>query len=139
MPHEEGHIGKRASDANLAILQKAYDAFASGDLQAGADMLTDDVEWHEIGRAEPIRGKAALAERYQQPDAQAWSITGEKHDMLANEEHGVSLITATATKASGESLTYKVAEIYHFRDGKISARWAFSDDTEAINRFFGGA
>jgi hypothetical protein len=23
------------------------------------------------------------------------------------------------------------------RDGKISARWAFSDDTEAINRFFG--
>jgi hypothetical protein len=24
------------------------------------------------------------------------------------------------------------------KDGKISARWAFSDDTEEINRFFGG-
>jgi hypothetical protein len=32
-----------------------------------------------------------------------------------------------------------VAEIYHVRDGKISARWAFSDDTEAINRFFGSS
>jgi ketosteroid isomerase-like protein len=31
-----------------------------------------------------------------------------------------------------------VAEIYHIRDGKISARWAFSDDTAAINDFFKG-
>jgi hypothetical protein len=23
------------------------------------------------------------------------------------------------------------------KDGKITARWAFSDDTDAINRFFG--
>jgi ketosteroid isomerase-like protein len=59
--------------------------------------------------------------------------------MLANDEHGVSLVTATATKPSGESLTYKVAEIYHVKDGKVTARWAFSDDTEAINRFFGSS
>ena len=37
------------------------------------------------------------------------------------------------------SLVYRTAEIYHMRDGKISERWAFSDDTERINRFFGGA
>jgi ketosteroid isomerase-like protein len=47
-------------------------------------------------------------------------------------------VTATAKRADGQSLTYKVAEIYHVKDGKITARWAFSDDTEAINRFFGG-
>jgi ketosteroid isomerase-like protein len=139
MPHEEGHPGNRSSDATLAVMRKGMEAFASGDLQAGAELLSDDVEWHEIGRAEPIRGKAALAARYQEPDAQGWNITGEAHDMLANDEHGVALVTATATKASGESLTYKVAEIYHVKDGKITARWAFSDDTEAINRFFGGS
>jgi ketosteroid isomerase-like protein len=137
MPHEEGHEGQRSSDAILAVLKKGYEAFRTGDLQAAGDLVSEDVEWHEIGRAEPIRGKAALAERYSQPDAQAWNITGEAHDMLANDEHGVSLVTATATKPSGESLTYKVAEIYHVKDGKITARWAFSDDTEAINRFFG--
>jgi ketosteroid isomerase-like protein len=130
---------KRASDANVAVAQKGFDAFNSGDMQAAADLLTDDVEWHEIGRPDAIRGKAALAERYNQPDAQAWSITGEKHDILANDDHTVALVTATATKPNGETLTYKVAEIYHIRDGKISARWAFSDDTEAINRFFGGS
>ena len=47
------------------------------------------------------------------------------------------MATAVATKPNGESLTYKVIEIYHVKDGKITARWAFSDDTEAINRFFG--
>jgi ketosteroid isomerase-like protein len=114
MPHEEGHPGNRSSDATLSVLRKA------------------------MSRSEPIRGKAALAERYSQPDAQSWDITSEAHDMLANDEHGVALITATATKPSGEPLTYKVAEIYHVKDGKISARWAFSDDTEEINRFFGG-
>jgi ketosteroid isomerase-like protein len=31
---------------------------------------------------------------------------------------------------------YRTAEIMHFRDGKITARWAFSDDTAAINEFF---
>jgi ketosteroid isomerase-like protein len=137
MPHEEGHTGNRASDQNVAVVEKAFEVWNSGDMQAGADMLTDDIEWHEIGRAEPVRGKMALAERFNQPDAQSWQITGEKHDILANEDHAVSLVTATATNANGESLTYKVAEIYHIRDGKISARWAFSDDTEAITRFFG--
>jgi ketosteroid isomerase-like protein len=130
---------KRSSDANVAVIQKGFDAFNSGDMQAGADLLADDVEWHEIGRAEAIHGKAALAERFNQPDAQAWNITAEKHDILANDDHAVSLATATATKPNGETLTYRVAEIYHIRDGKISARWAFSDDTEAINRFFGGS
>jgi ketosteroid isomerase-like protein len=43
---------------------------------------------------------------------------------------------APTTSRWAQTLTYRTAEIYHVRDGKISARWAFSDDTEAINRFF---
>jgi len=34
---------------------------------------------------------------------------------------------------------YRTAEIYHIRDGKVTARWAFSDDTAAINEFFAGS
>jgi hypothetical protein len=57
--------------------------------------------------------------------------------MLANEEHAIALVTATATMG-GKSFTYRTAEIYHVRDGKVTARWAFSDDTAAINEFFAG-
>jgi ketosteroid isomerase-like protein len=66
-----------------------------------------------------------------------WKITGlEIHDIIANDDHTVALGTATATRG-GKTLTYRTAEIYHIRDGKVTARWSFSDDTAAINEFFG--
>jgi ketosteroid isomerase-like protein len=136
MSHHESATKTRAEE-NLEVATKLGDAFRAGDMMAGAELIADDIEWHEIGRDEPIRGKAALTERYNSPEAQAWNITAEPHDLLANDEHALALATATATKPNGETLVYRVVEIYHVNDGKITARWAFSDDTEAINRFFG--
>jgi ketosteroid isomerase-like protein len=127
---------KRTSDASVAILRQAFDALQSGDPQSVGELLADDVEWHEIGRTEPIVGKEALAARYASA-MPGWNITGELHDILANEDHAIALATATATMG-GKSLTYRTAEIFHIRDGKIAARWAFSDDTAAINAFFAG-
>jgi ketosteroid isomerase-like protein len=120
---------------NATAFRRAMDAMNSGDMQAAADSVTDDVEWHEIGRTEPIRGKAALAERFTSGEGSTWDITGEAHDVLANDEHAVALVNATARK-DGQEFHYRTAEIVHMRDGKIAARWAFSDDTDAINRFF---
>ena len=62
-------------------------------------------------------------------------VTAEIHDVVANDEHVVGLITATAT-AGDQTLEYKTAEILHFTDGKITERWAFSDDTARIDEFF---
>ncbi len=47
----------------------------------------------------------------------------------------VALVNATVER-DGRTLNYRTAEIYHVRDGKITHRWAFSDDTAAINEFF---
>jgi len=102
-----------------------------------ADFVTDDVEWHFIGPIAPLHGKAAVEARYA-GDGSGRQIeqTGQTtHDVIANDEHGVALLETTFRK-DDETFTYRTAEIYHLRDGKISARWAFSDDTEAINRFF---
>ena len=82
------------------------------------------------------RGKEALIERFAGL-SQGGSITVEVHDVLANDEHTIALVTATATMGD-ESLTYGTAEIMHIRDGKVTERWAFSDDTDRINRFFAG-
>jgi uncharacterized protein len=127
---------KRSSDANVELVRQLTNGFNSRDAQAVAPLLTDDVEWHEIGRAEPIIGKEALAARFTGALPE-WEISVDTHDILANDEHAIALVTANAT-VNGKSLTYRTAEIYHVRDGKISARWAFSDDTAAINEFFAG-
>lgn len=127
-----------AEHPNVAAARAAVErAEQSGDIMSLADMLDDDVVWHEIGADEPVRGKQALLERWSAmlPD---WGITTETHDIVGNDEHVVQLVTATA-RMGERQLTYRTAEIYHVRDGKVTERWAFSDDTERIKQFFAGA
>ena len=122
-----------ASD-NLAVVRAAQDAFESGDMAQLDVLIADDVVWHEIGRAEPRHGKEAL--RAAGPGGAAdYEITGITHDVLASDDHAIALVQATATRA-GKTFTYRTAEIYHLKDGKITERWAFSDDTAAITAFF---
>ena len=120
---------------NAALVRKvAEEAERTGDMSSAFDNVADDIVWHEIGRDEPIRGKQALIERFSGMPEGA-SIKTETHDVVANDEHCIQLVTATATLGEKE-LVYRTAEIYHMRDGKITERWAFSDDTAAIAAFF---
>jgi ketosteroid isomerase-like protein len=124
-----------ADHPNAAIARAASEAMErTGDMMSQIELLDDDIVWHEIGSDEPIRGKQALAARFSGMPEGA-SITAQTHDIVANDEHCIALVTATA-KMGDQELVYRTAEIYHMRDGKITERWAFSDDTDRINRFF---
>ena len=120
---------------NTKILREMADRMTAGDMEAALAVLADDVEWHEIGRAEPTRGKQALAQRYAESVGD-FEIRADVHDVFAGDDHGVQLLNVAASRG-GKTLEYRTAEIYHLRDGKITARWAFSDDTAAIVEFFG--
>jgi ketosteroid isomerase-like protein len=126
-----------AEHPNAAKVRELMEGFNTGiNMESLLDRIDDNIVWHEIGRAEPIRGKAALGAR--QADATAdYTIEGKLHDVVANDDHTIALVEATATRG-GRTFTYKVAEIYHIKDGKVTERWAFSDDTAAINAFFEG-
>ena len=126
-----------ADHPNAAKVRAASDAMEQGgDVASQMDLVDDNVVWHEIGSDEPVRGKQALMERYAGMPEGA-SIKVDTHDVVANDEHAVALVTATATMGD-QQLVYRTAEIYHMKDGKITERWAFSDDTDRINKFFGG-
>ena len=86
---------------------------------------------------EPVRGKQALME-VMQAGMGNWNITAALHDVVSNNEHLIALVEATATHEDGTTLEYRTAEIHHIdADGRITHRWAFSDDTKAITDFFG--
>jgi ketosteroid isomerase-like protein len=121
-----------AEHPNVTLAREMTEALSSGDTEKAAGYLSDDIVWHEIGRAEPRRGKAQLAADLGAVD---YEITGEVHDVVGNDEHVVVLVDATGTRA-GRTLRYRTAEIFHVKDGKIVERWAFSDDTKAIVDFF---
>lgn len=125
-----------ADHPNAATVRAiAERAERGGDMTAAFESLADDVVWHEIGRDEPIRGKQALMERFAGM-AEGGTIKTETHDVVANDEHTIQLVTATAT-IGDRQLVYRTAEIYHMRDGLVTERWAFSDDTQRIIDFFG--
>ena len=117
---------------NAAVVRQAMEAVDAGDLERAASLVAEDVVWHEIGRAEPRRGVEELRASMGEVD---YTIDGQSHDALASDDHVVLLIDATATRA-GQTLRYQVAEVYHVKDGKITERWAMSDDTARIAEFF---
>ena len=119
---------------NAKILREMADRMRTGDMEGALDVLADDVEWHEIGRTEPTRGKEALGQRYAESVGD-FEIQADLHDVLATDDHAIQLMNVTARRG-GKTLEYRTAEIYHMSDGKITARWAFSDDTAAILEFF---
>ena len=118
---------------NVTVVREMNEAMAGGDMEGSARRVADDVVWHEIGSAEPVRGKAALAEHM--GDFAGYNIKWDVHDVLGSDDHVIALGTAVATK-DGRSLTYRTAEIYHVKGGQVTERWAFSDDTKAITDFF---
>jgi ketosteroid isomerase-like protein len=121
-----------ADHPNAALMRQATDALNRGDFQSMAGMLSPDVVWHEIGRAEPRRGIQEMMAAATEGDGE---ITAKLHDVVANDEHTIALVEATATR-NGKTLVYRTAEIMHVKDGKVTERWAFSDDTKAIVDFF---
>jgi len=119
---------------NATSVRHMMDAMNAGDMEAAAAALADDVEWHEIGRAEARHGKVALRGAMI-GGAADYQITVKLHDVVGGDDHTIALVEATATRG-GHTLRYRTAEIFHIRDGKIVERWAFSDDTAAITAFF---
>jgi len=119
---------------NAALVRQMQSSMDNGDWAALDTLVADDVVWHEIGRAEPRRGKAAMAPPPGEGESD-YDIKYDMHDVVADDDHTVVLGTATATR-SGKTLVYRTAEIFHIRDGKITERWAFSDDTQRIVDFF---
>lgn len=120
---------------HAATYRAAIAAFNDGDVTAFDAVTSDDIEWWAIGASEPVRGKQALMETMQSQMGQ-WEINADLHDVVSNDDHLIALIEATATR-DGKTLNYRTAEIHHVdADGKITQRWAFSDDTAAIVDFF---
>jgi ketosteroid isomerase-like protein len=130
-----------AEHPNAALVRRAMQAMNEQDMsKAQQEMaivdafMADDIIWHEIGRAEPRRGKDELRAAMME-GGRDWAITYEVHDVIANDDHAIALGTATAARGD-KTLRYKTAEVFHIRDGRAVERWAFSDDTAAIVAFF---
>ncbi len=117
---------------NVAIFRQAMEAFNAGDSAGFVDSLAADVVWHQIDGRTLDGRDAVMASMSGFADI---DFTGEVHDVVANDDHLIGLINAHV-KVGDQEISYRTAEIIHMSDGKITERWAFSDDPQAIVEFF---
>lgn len=117
---------------NVAIFRQAMEAFNAGDSAGFVDSLAADVVWHQIDGGTLNGRDAVMASMSGFADI---DFTGEVHDVVANDDHLIGLINAHV-KVGDQEISYRTAEIMHMSDGKITERWAFSDDPQAIVEFF---
>ena len=124
---------------NLERARAGYEAFAAGDLAAVIDLFSDDIVWHSGGSnvlTGDYKGKEAVLGFFgllmQESDG---SFTNEIHDMLANDEHGVALVTMSATRG-GKSFEGNVVHIFNMSDGKMTEFWAIPEDQSRYDKFW---
>ena len=119
---------------NATLFRKMMASVDQTDYSAMNDLLAEDVVWHMIGAPEPVRGKENMG-AVMSGLGDIEFVDSKLHDVVANDDHTIALVETTVRRGD-KTLTYRTAEIAHIRDGKVTERWAFSDDTEAINKFF---
>ena len=121
---------------NAAAFRQAIADLMQGNLETFGDLLSTDVVWHEAGNPRPLRGRDAVMDMFAGLLGSGLEFEDELHEVLANDEHLVALIWGRIRKGDGE-IVYPVVEVAHFRDGKMTERWALMDAVpEDVTAFF---
>jgi len=129
-PREEvDQKGSAEESANVAIVRSALDAFESGNANAYADAMADDVEVTTLESAEPVRGKAqarahvkAMHKSVAELDVvmdNAWGIgpfvVAEYH-MVGEQRGPIGVVPAQKDNL----FKMYIVDVIEFREGKIA-------------------
>ena len=128
-----------ADHPNVELLRKGYQAYSSGDMDTINELFSDEVEWHVAGRSQlagNYRGKEEVFGFF----GKLMELSGgtsriEVHDVLANDEHGVVLVTVSGSR-QGRDFTGIDVHTFHIRDGKVVEFWDSPLDQYAVDEFW---
>jgi uncharacterized protein len=123
---------------NEELVRKGFDAFSKGDMDTLRELFDQDAVWHAAGRS-PLSGDHRGVDAILGFFARTMELTGgtfrvELHDVLANDEHAVSLYVARGER-EGRTLEDKSVLVSHVRNGKLVETWGFSEDQYALDEF----
>lgn len=121
-----------SSSDNVDTTKKGYAAFAAADLDGALSAFADDVEWVQPGRSAvsgTYHGKNEVAKLLAQFAGKEFSSTPLR--FVADEDIVIAL-----TDVSIEGERTHGADVFTFRDGKITRAESFGD-TAVMERVFG--
>lgn len=124
---------------NEERIRTGYEAFSKADMEAVSEFFADDIVWH-VGGQNPLSGDYRGKDEVFGFFANLVQLTGgtfslDIHDVLANDEHGVALVTTRAER-EGKKLEERATHVFHLKDGKTTEFWGFGEDDRAVDEFF---
>jgi len=129
-----------AEHVNAELFRRGYAAFGAGDLDTVRSLTADDVVWHNPGNnrlsGDYVGIEATIGFFLKLFEESGGTFKLEVHDILANDDHAVALVTASASRGDA-SFSSRAAHIVHIRDGKLTESWFFGEDQAAADAFWG--
>ena len=121
---------------NAEALQKGYEAFAAGDMEALAALLADDIVWHQSGNSPlsgDFAGKDAIFGDYlpRLAEINAGTYGQAVHDLLANDEHAVVMVESWWEQP--HPFKGKGVHVWHMKDGIATEAWFMDLDQAAAD------
>ena len=127
---------------NEQRLRDGFEAFSKGDLDTlRNEYFTPDVVWHSPGRNQ-LAGDYKGIDQVMGLFGRLFELTGgtfrqDLHDVLANDEHGIVLATASAEREGGKTLRSNGVLVFNLdQDGKTTEAWLHPEDQYAVDEFF---
>jgi ketosteroid isomerase-like protein len=121
-----------ASDDNVAIMQRAYDAFNAADLDTLTELFDENVVWH-------LPGQSSMAKDYEGRDAtlayfgligqeSGGTFQAELQQLFEGDDGRVIGLQRSTAERGGKSLDVGNCIVFELRNGKVvDGREHFND------------
>lgn len=130
--------GTHMAHQNADLLRRGYAAFSSGDIATLSEVFAEDITWIASGDT-PLSGEFHGQEAVFGNFARIPELTSdfdmEVHDVLANDDHAVALVTMHVER-DGKALDGNAVHIYHVDDGRVTSAWIVQEDQAAWDEFW---
>lgn len=127
------------SNANQQLIERAYAAFAQGDVPTVLAAMADDILWHVPGRG-PISGDfkgheqvLGFFRRFMELSGGTFQIVVD--DVLAKGDRVIVLVTESAQRL-GRNWSSPQVHAWTVKNGKATVFWQFQGDQQTEDEFW---
>jgi ketosteroid isomerase-like protein len=128
------------ADENVAIMQRAYDAFNTGDIDTLKEIFDESMVWHLPGRssfADDYQGsEATLAYFGQLAEQTGGTFRAQLERLVGDDDDRVVGIQNSTAERNGKSLDVHNCIVFQLKDGRVIDGREHFEDLYAWDEFW---
>ena len=128
------------ADENVAIMQRAYDAFNTADMDTLIEVFDEGADWHLPGRssmAKDYQGRDALLAYFGQLGQETGgTFRAELERFMADDDGHVVGFQRSTAERNGEKLDVGCCIVFQVKDGRIIDGREHFEDLYAWDEFW---